>query len=765
MSGIGSSMSSTLTIRNNYCSTASELSAWLDAAKPKYYFIAKTPITYEISEPKVIAKLNEIKQYAMQNEDNTVYSINPNMAGIMNICIGTGPVISVATKDSAGIVRVGEGLKVDKTGTISAKKDYISLERLDEYVYEITFDNIPEYIPSDIQNSGCSSYVYGGKLYRNFDWHYDESPTFIVKCKEFTGVANGDKLVDGNLDEDILGQLPYRIVDGVNNNGIMMSTHVLYNDWNWKGCGSKTYPLQKLPYLIMTNVKSMTTINTDLGNIISNLSISEALENSEYLMQFVITDGTMTYVLVPPTDATGSYELINATGNPKLTNFRWVGNNQVERNGTYMQNRPTGIERWNLMSTNFKELRFTKAYESADRLSEFIGINGTTKASDDSALTAIYDIAHTKYLGRERNGELWQTVHSAVYTSNGLEHLYVQENWDKDYGKFNQKLYSEIGLNSDAPMSQEATTKMIYQYQEGPGNIPTKVSIKPSLSSALGVEIGYDAKTGTTPTVALGFGTEATGSTATAIGYGAKALGNSSMAFGSCTVNHDYAIGLAAGTSKNNSIACGGRVITDISAGSSDMEAVNYGQIKNTPIATTTGNKTVVTDRNGKELYTITEWNKGVHGTVTLPVGNYSHHIELHMTGSSSSGNGGCGIEFLNDTYTKGTVFIRRRWQNWSEWIFNEATVTSPTTAFIYSVSGDILQTQSVGGYYEGNILVTGDAAVAIVNWHLMGIFADGTTSSECVLKDATKPIILKPYRTLGTASVVRGKVISYPLD
>lgn len=310
------------------------------------------------------------------------------------------------------------------------KKPYISLRRLGSYTYEITFDEMPEYRPSNIITGSCSSFVKDGKLYRNFDWHYDEAPTFIVKCKGFTGIANGDKLVDSELNDDIaLSQLPYRIVDGYNDNGIMMSTHVLYNDWGWNGVGDKSITLQRLPYTVLKKVKSMATINEDLASTISNLAGLE----SEYLLQLIITDGETTYALLPPQSSTGAYELVDITSNPKLTNFRWVANKTVERGADYMQTRPTGVERWNEMTEDMSELRFTKAYESNARLSEFIGINGTTKASPDSDLQSIYNLAHGKYLNRTRNGEIWQTVHSVVYSKHGMEHLYTQENWDVDY--------------------------------------------------------------------------------------------------------------------------------------------------------------------------------------------------------------------------------------------------------------------------------------------------------------------------------------------
>lgn len=339
-----------------------------------------------------------------------------------------------------------------------SEKPYISLRRLGSYTYEITFDELPEYKPSEVALGACSSFVKDGKLYRNFDWHYDEAPTFVVKAKGFTGIANGDKLVDGNLKDEELAQLPYRIVDGYNDNGIMMSTHVLYNDWSWTGAGS--IPMQKLPYTVLNKVKSMATIREDLADVLGDL----AGLPGEYLLQLVITDGTTTFALLPPQSDTGAYELVDITSNPKLTNFRWVENETVERGADYMQNRPTGVERWNEMTEDMSELRFTKAYETNARLSEFIGINGTTKASPDSALQSIYDSAHSLYENRTRNGQLWQTVHSVVYSKHGMEHLYTQENWDVDYIAESSEL--ESVLMSAMAKKQTGTLVLSLAYRD-----------------------------------------------------------------------------------------------------------------------------------------------------------------------------------------------------------------------------------------------------------------------------------------------------------
>lgn len=176
---------------------------------------------------------------------------------------------------------------------------------------------------------------------------------------------------------------------------------------------------------MLSRVKSMATINTDLSGVLDNLFATEAM--GDYLIQCLVTDGTTTYAILPPTSDNQSFVIQNITANPKLTNFRWVNSTTVVR--ADLQTRPTGVERWNAMPCPLAELRFTKAYESNTRLSEFIGIDGTTKSSTDAELEAIYTSARAIFLNRARDGQTWQTMHSVVY-GNGMEELWVQENWE-----------------------------------------------------------------------------------------------------------------------------------------------------------------------------------------------------------------------------------------------------------------------------------------------------------------------------------------------
>lgn len=356
-------------------------------------------------------------------EDESVY--HQILEKMVRIEEEVGDLGDLMTEDKTSIVNAVNEVFI-KTGIV---KPYVSLERVCSYLYKVTYSNLADLIVSDsIIPAGCSSFLQNGKMYRNLDWDYSELASFHVVCPGFEGMAFSPGLTDQDLNDDLLGQLPYRIVDGCNDHGIRVSTHVLFNDWNWVGHGLT--PLYMMPYLILNGVHSLENFSGQIGDILGDLYATSTLTQSDYLLHFFVTDGTTAYAIEPPETPYGQYQVIDISSNPKLSNFRWVNSSTVTRQ--QLQRRPTGVERWNLMPCSLEDLRFTKAYESPARLSEFIGLRGTTKDSSDSELMAIYNDAHDLYMRRTRDGSTWQTMHSVIYGANGLESLYVQENWEKN---------------------------------------------------------------------------------------------------------------------------------------------------------------------------------------------------------------------------------------------------------------------------------------------------------------------------------------------
>lgn len=309
---------------------------------------------------------------------------------------------------------------------------YVSLERIRKYLYRVTFDTLPEDDDSsEPVVAGCSSFVQDGNLYTNLDWDYDNTASFIVRTRNFEGQSFIKGLEDKNLDDALVAQLPYRIHRGVNDYGISLASHILFNDWGWTGCGNRTINLTRLPFLILSKVKSMATIAQDLDGVLNNLYCPDGLIELGYLLQVIVTDGVNTCAIIPPSSENESYRIVNATEFPKMANFRYIARAIVSRSDSDLQRRPTGIERWNAMPCELKDLRFTKAYEAPDRLSEFIGLRDTTKESSDAELMAIYEVARAEYLKRKRDGKTWHTMESAIY-GDWLESLWIQENFDDD---------------------------------------------------------------------------------------------------------------------------------------------------------------------------------------------------------------------------------------------------------------------------------------------------------------------------------------------
>lgn len=363
------------------------------------------------------------------------------MAKIKTLIDKNDETIYPITKGEAVVLSSGNNVEGEiasiETSIEKLHKPYLSLESKGSYLYEVTFDKLPDYNEVGFDASGCSSFVRDGKLYRNLDWKYDETAEFVVKYNDgynsITGMSFISQLTQSNLDDELIGQLPYHISDGVNQHGIMVATHVIFNDWGWKKSTYTGIPLNTVPLRILESIRTMTGGEwEDLEyDLLPYMESTPAIQESGYLLQFLVTDGTTTKVILPPDSDGQPYTIVDATSNPKLTNFRWVSSASVVR--ANLQTRPTGVERWNMMPSALSELRFTKAYESANRLSEFIGIDGTTKNSTDQELTVIYNKAKAIYDMRSRDGQTWQTMHSVVYSNHGMEELYTQENWSINY--------------------------------------------------------------------------------------------------------------------------------------------------------------------------------------------------------------------------------------------------------------------------------------------------------------------------------------------
>lgn len=401
------------------------------------YELSYTPSSIKYSWDGSIHEVTKNSQGALSFDDGYILEY-PAMAFMYwKVMVKTSAIPSYVTFAS---VTVQERTLKKLDPSFVPWPPYKSLRRLASYAYEVTFDTIPEDTDANLFTaSGCSSVVSNGRLYSNLDWKYNNNVIFHVKCNGFEGMAFSDRLTEGALDDDLIGQLPYHIRDGRNDAGIMVATHVVYNDLAWSGASSGALftriPITKLPYKVLTEVSDMSAFESWCTANLPAFYDGWLGRLETYALQFIVTDGTTTYVITmtgrPPF---ASLVCVNATNNPKLTNFYWINQSTISSRSSLSQEHPTGIERWNALRTwgvpDMAGIRFTQSYERTDRLSDFIGESGTTKDSTDEELLAIRDLAYAAYQNRTRNGETWQTVYSVVYSPNKLETLYIQEDFE-----------------------------------------------------------------------------------------------------------------------------------------------------------------------------------------------------------------------------------------------------------------------------------------------------------------------------------------------
>ena len=314
---------------------------------------------------------------------------------------------------------------------------YTNLEKLNNYLYKAEYDSLQKYIPDkyDKPLGSCTSYIKDGKLYRNYDYYYDDTIEFWVDAYNFKtltyfkGMSYISRLYQGLMTNELLGQMPYHLVDGTNDAGIMMSTHLVYNDMGYVS-KADGIPATKLVYEVVSQYRDIESIVEDLNN--SNLKIPTSFD--DYIPIYLISDGTKTYCYAPLADGS-KYQCIDITTQPKLTNFvpYTLQDEDVKLTDTWLQNRPNGIYRYNHTTDGLERNKYTDIYTNTDKYDDFIGVDNTTKSSPEATLKEIQSRYKTYFEDRYRGDGTWQTLHSIVYGDGEVKHLWIQEDYTKDY--------------------------------------------------------------------------------------------------------------------------------------------------------------------------------------------------------------------------------------------------------------------------------------------------------------------------------------------
>lgn len=250
--------------------------------------------------------------------------------------------------------------------------------------------------------------------------------------------------------------LPFEIVDGKNEAGLIVNTNVVPMDFEpttesvptddkeFTVCASM------LPRFILDRFdNALTAVNYIKEHVA--VYMPKMMQDMHYELHFMVADKNSTYCLE---FVDNEAKIVDITDSPYIFNFYRYGVTLNDDNTVYspatqddehnaiitngITENGCGLERHNLvvgrydsltdnnMSDLLKDLYYTNSYyPENDMFTEFVGINGLNVVSDPADFTDTMLVAKDKFDNRSRDPEseyygTWQTTHSVVYdmTSN-----------------------------------------------------------------------------------------------------------------------------------------------------------------------------------------------------------------------------------------------------------------------------------------------------------------------------------------------------------
>ena len=363
---------------------------------------------------------------------------------------------------------------------------YDSKKYIDAHLYEMEYTeldyaNAYKYFSSQHDIAGGRGCSFVRSLFtaaRNFDWTYNDLPSFIVHGKpreghQFIGVSGQiDGLTRSIVESDDANELykiiPFMLVDGINDYGVFCCTNVVPND---KGITTGTTPLVSTRLSICDLMLPMYVLHafdtaTDAINYISNyISIynPDKLTKMGYQVHIIIADSEKTYCLE---FIENELVIEDITEKPYITNFHINGtvfnqdgkvytpadvpDGHLPSEENHITENGSGLERYNLIVENYgqiestgmkkmlEDLRYTKSYKLIDPIwyTEFVGIDGMTVDNTPDEYEAIAaPTSRLKFENRSRaTGKTWESTHSSIYDMNTNKlTLYFEENFDTKY--------------------------------------------------------------------------------------------------------------------------------------------------------------------------------------------------------------------------------------------------------------------------------------------------------------------------------------------
>lgn len=378
----------------------------------------------------------------------------------------------------------------------------LAIEKIAPYLYQVNYDDIDYSIGLDYceqyhNNIGACSAVRNDNYFgRNFDWYYDNCATFVVKCKATKdrhasiGIAGGhpsltDEVANSGNYNSAYKYLPFKTFDGINDCGVIIEINVVPTGDKGYTTGTNPNGQDMCATMIVRYILDYADSAKHAIELLKKLNIYCPISDTltqEY--HWMIADKETTYVVelidnqlkiiehfVDDKPIMTNFYLFGFDGNTSTAFYKEDNYNAEE---TTLTRRSAGIERYDILSEGYadadnkrgminlmKSVSYSKAYDtdtSPAWYSEFVG-DYTSVGYGDLSIDStkaeyepIFEYISGMYENRQRDGKLWQTVHTSVYDiDQKMLWLSVQEGTDE----YKFVLESNNVINKNATLAKE----------------------------------------------------------------------------------------------------------------------------------------------------------------------------------------------------------------------------------------------------------------------------------------------------------------------
>ena len=332
----------------------------------------------------------------------------------------------------------------------AAENEFGQVKKVADMLYEVTFDEYSAEAPDALATEemsgdmGCSGVRNGNFVGRNFDYIMNQCPTFVIRttAKEgrYATIAVGrlarinSEIVEAGLPQEKLDLLPWFLLDGINEKGLVVNDNVLFkSDWG------------EVPHTGTNPGAPELNDNFLTRALLDNCATAD--EAIEYLKKFNITPMhsemmDLHYMISDP----GKTYVVEFINNEMVVQEQNIITNYFI-NMDQIPEHPDGLERMQVLKENYDEgstmegmyqlmqrAKYSNMFDpdkkwyselglTYPRIQEILrdGDEGTDKMMKILQEAFAHELEYVKENGFREKTDFWTTSHTTVYDIKNLK--------------------------------------------------------------------------------------------------------------------------------------------------------------------------------------------------------------------------------------------------------------------------------------------------------------------------------------------------------